>query len=151
LCTIRQICNRCTGFVAVTTYTYKLIALHTANACSAEREMSASACTADPIEMTFGLWIWVRPMKHVSDGGQESPSEGTILRWKGTAHCAIQGLSAVSCAIMSELMEMLLGTWTPVGARKHVLDADAHWHHWRIYGWSDWSDDCCCDKLCFCE
>jgi len=31
-CTIGWICNRCTGFVAMTTYTHKLIALYTANA-----------------------------------------------------------------------------------------------------------------------
>jgi len=45
LCTIGQICNRCTGFVAMTTHTCKLIALYTPNAYSAEREMSVSACT----------------------------------------------------------------------------------------------------------
>jgi len=49
LCTVGRICNRCTGFVVMTTYTLshicKLIALYTANPYSAEREMSASACT----------------------------------------------------------------------------------------------------------
>ena len=44
MCTIGQICNRCTGFVAVTTYTY--VSLYTANKYSVERdEMSASACS----------------------------------------------------------------------------------------------------------
>jgi len=45
MCTIVRICNRCAGFVAVTTCTCQLIALYTANAYSDEREMPASACT----------------------------------------------------------------------------------------------------------
>jgi len=43
---IGRICNRCTGFVVYdNTHVCKLIALYTANAYSAEREMSANACT----------------------------------------------------------------------------------------------------------
>ena len=44
---VGRICNQCMGFVAMTahTHTCKLIALYTASAYSAEREMSASACT----------------------------------------------------------------------------------------------------------
>ena len=44
-CVPGWICNRCTGFVAMTTYTSKLIALYTVNAYSTKCEMSASACT----------------------------------------------------------------------------------------------------------
>ena len=43
MCTVGQICNRCTGFVAMTAHTL-LIVLYTANAYSCECEMSPSAC-----------------------------------------------------------------------------------------------------------
>ena len=37
------------------------------------------------------------------------------------AHCKVQGLSAVSCAQMAELIEMLkFGLWTWVGPRHHA-------------------------------
>jgi len=46
MCTTGRICNRCTGFTAMTTYTLcKLIALYTANAYSVEREMSVNTGT----------------------------------------------------------------------------------------------------------
>jgi len=41
-CTIGRICNRCTGLVAI--HVCMLIALYTANAYTAEREMSANVC-----------------------------------------------------------------------------------------------------------
>jgi len=32
--------------------------------------------TAEPIEMPFGLWTLVRPMKHMLDGGPDPPAKG---------------------------------------------------------------------------
>jgi len=60
LCTVRQICNQCTGFIAMTTYTYvihicKLIALCTANAYSAECRMLVSAC----VRSMTGLFCFI--------------------------------------------------------------------------------------------
>jgi len=37
------------------------------------------AKTAEPIEMPFGLWAWMGPSNHVSNGVQISPREGAIL------------------------------------------------------------------------
>ena len=37
------------------------------------------AKTAEPMEMPFGLRIWVGPWNHVLDGGADPPWEGTIL------------------------------------------------------------------------
>ena len=41
---------------------------------------------------------------------------------EGAAHCKVQGLSAVNCAKIAELIETPLGLWTSVGTSKHVLD-----------------------------
>jgi len=45
---------------------------------------------AEPIEMPFGLRIWVGPGNHVLDGGPEIPLwEWAILRGKGASHCKV--------------------------------------------------------------
>jgi len=38
---------------------------------------------AEPIEMLFGVWIWVNVRNHVLDGRPDSSCAGTILEEKG--------------------------------------------------------------------
>jgi len=45
--------------------------------------------TAEPIEMSFGMWTGVGPGNHELDGRLNSPSKGAILRGKGAAHCKV--------------------------------------------------------------
>ena len=75
MCTIERICNRCTGFVATTTYSQvcKLIALYIANAYSAEREMSASACT----RCVAGFFTWTCSV--ACSGGEFSCQHGRCI------------------------------------------------------------------------
>jgi len=40
-----------------------------------------------------------------------------------------EGEGAANCAKTAEPIEMPFGTWTRVGAGKHILDAGAHWRH----------------------
>jgi len=37
------------------------------------------AQTAEPIEMPFGLWVWMAPRNYKLDGGPDLPWEGEIL------------------------------------------------------------------------
>jgi len=47
------------------------------------------AKTAEPIEMPFGLRIWVGPMNHVLDGDPDPTWERAILRGKGASNCKV--------------------------------------------------------------
>ena len=49
-----------------------------------------------------------------------SGKRGPIVRYRD---------SAVSCVKTAEPIKMPLGMWIPVGPRKRVLDASAHWRH----------------------
>jgi len=55
--------------------------------------------------------------------------------------------SAVSCAKMAEPIEMLFGTWTPVGPRKHVLGGVHTGATWQI----PLNRPCVAAMLPFCE
>jgi len=45
--------------------------------------------TAEPIEIPFGVWTWVGPGNHVSDGGPDPQCEWAILR--GNVICTAKG------------------------------------------------------------
>ena len=47
------------------------------------------AKTAEPIEMSFGLWTRMGPRNHVLDGDPDSWWKGVILREEGAAHCIV--------------------------------------------------------------
>jgi len=55
-------------------------------------------------------------------GVHVSPWEGAILRDEGAAHCEVWGLSAVRCAKMPELIEMMLFGLSTREPCNHVLD-----------------------------
>jgi len=45
---------------------------------------------------------------------------------KGASHCKVQGLAALSCAKMTEPIEMPFWMLSQVDPREHVLDGGAH-------------------------
>jgi len=55
--------------------------------------------------MPFGLWARTGPGN--LDEGPDPPWEGAILGERG-AHCKVQGLSAMGCAQMAELIDFHL-------------------------------------------
>jgi len=55
------------------------------------------AKTAEPIEMSFGLWKTMSPRNHILDGVQ-IPMGMDNFEGKVTAHSKVEGLSAVSGA-----------------------------------------------------
>ena len=81
---------------------------------------------AELIEMPFRLWARVVSRNH---RGSRLPHVKGRLLWKRTR----QGMpddTALSCAKIAELIEMLFGLWTWMGTRKHVLHRmhiDATW------------------------
>jgi len=67
--------------------------------------------TAEPIEMAFGLWTRVGSRNCVLNWSLD-PSMGKVnFERKGAAHCKAQGFTAVRCAKMTELIELLFGMW----------------------------------------
>jgi len=46
------------------------------------RSSVSCAKTAEPMEVSFGLWAWVSQRNHVLDGVQIPTRDGTILRSK---------------------------------------------------------------------
>jgi len=47
------------------------------------------AKTAEPIEMSFGLWTRVGSRNQILDGGPDSPWQGAILSEEWVAHCKV--------------------------------------------------------------
>jgi len=65
---------------------------------------------AEPNDMAFVLWARVDSRNRVFDGVEILHMNGAILRGgEGTAHCKLQGRSAVSCAKTAEPIEMPFG------------------------------------------
>jgi len=103
------------------------------------------AKTAEPIEMSFGLWTHGGARKHVLEGPR-SPCEGAIIIWKDMPGNA-QWHSLMSCAKMAEPIDLPFGLWTLVGRRKHkliifarLLQCAVMGGHigatWQIYNWT---------------
>jgi len=95
-------------------------------ACSVGRSVCRSdttvscAKTAEPIEMTFGMWTPVGPRKPCIRWGPNPPYEEAILRGKGAAYIVkYRGTTAVSCAKNAEPIEIPFVMWTRMGRRKH--------------------------------
>jgi len=64
------------------------------------------AKTAEPIEMSFGLWTRVGPRNHVLIWGSRYPMRMDNSEEEGEVHCKVWGLSAVSCAKTAEPIEI---------------------------------------------
>ena len=56
----------------------------------------------------------------VLDLGPDHPREGAIVVERG-ANCKVQGLSAVICAKIAELVDLPFALWTLAGQRKHMF------------------------------
>jgi len=70
--------------------------------------------------MPFGLCVGSHQRNRELD-------EGATLGER-VAHCKVWELSAVSCAEMAELIDLLFGLWTRVGQRKHKFNYISHGH-----------------------
>jgi len=79
------------------------------------------AKTAEPIEMPFGLWTRVGPAKHQLDGAQISHAKGQLLRDTP----GMIDATAMSCAKMTEPIDLPFGLRTWVGRRKHKFNRNA--------------------------
>jgi len=73
------------GRIAVRTVAYSDVAW---SVCRSVTIMSPAE-TAEPIEMSFGLWIRMGALNCVLYGVPDPPCEGAILRGKGAAHCKL--------------------------------------------------------------
>ena len=69
------------------------------------------AKTAKPIEMPFGLWVWVGSSNHVLDGSPE-PRRGRGNFWGGKIWACPQSIP----------INMPFGMWARVDKINHVLD-----------------------------
>jgi len=74
------------------------------------------AKTAEPIEMPFGLWVWMGRRNRVLDEDPDPSWQGAILGDRG-AHL-VYGLCAISYAITDEPIDFPFGLLTLVGRRK---------------------------------
>jgi len=86
---------------------------------------------AEPIKMPFRLWVQVCSRNDVLDWVEIGPCKGAIFEGK---HMPTHGRrhSAVSCAKMAELIEMLFGLWIQMDPRNHVLHGLHIGATWRI-------------------
>jgi len=105
------------------------------------RQHSDGRCakTAEPVEMPFGLWIWVGPRKHVLDGVQNPLCERAIFMGQDMPGHARRH-SAVSYAKTAEAIEMPFELPTWVGRRKHALHggtlAPPGEYDWTVRVWT---------------
>ena len=64
--------------------------------------------SAEPIEMTFGVWARVGPFNHVIDGGRDPPGEmGNFGGWKIWAYPR-SVYSTTRCGLLSNYCDLWL-------------------------------------------
>jgi len=86
-------------------------------AYTANRFTNGRPKTAEPIEMPYGFWTWVGPMKHVLDGVQIVMQRRDFFMGKDMPGHTRRP-SVVSCAKTAEPFRF----WARVGSRNNVLD-----------------------------
>jgi len=80
------------------------------------------AKTAAPIQLPFGLRIWVGPGNHVLDGGPDPPmGRGKFLGENGRPIVKYRDTTVV-CAKTAEPIGIPFGLWGGMGRRNHMLD-----------------------------
>ena len=83
---------------------------------------------AELIEMPFGLWTRVDPIKHVLDGAQIPHAKGQLLGED------MPDNTAMSCAKMAEPIDLPFGLWTRIGRRKHKFNCIRRWCQCAVTG-----------------
>ena len=83
---------------------------------------------AELIEMPFGLWTRVGPIKHLLDGAQIPHAKGQLLGED------MPDNTAMSCAKMAEPIDLPFGLWTRIGRRKHKFNCIRRWCQCAVMG-----------------